>query len=75
MGYRQKRAGTRKVKVGVAYGMGGSASAELPREEVAGKSARETRRIPRRLSVSMPFGSLPKPSISTFMRRARSTRR
>jgi hypothetical protein len=41
MNARQRRIAARKVRVGVGYGMGGSASAEFRREEIAGKSARE----------------------------------
>jgi hypothetical protein len=39
MSARQKRITARKVRVGVGYGMGGSAFAEFRREEIAGKSA------------------------------------
>ena len=38
---KQRERSTRKVRCEIGYGMGGSAIGELPRDQIAGKSARE----------------------------------
>jgi hypothetical protein len=41
MSAQRQRIRAQRVRVGVTYGMGGSAFAEFPRDEIAGKSAAE----------------------------------